>query len=30
MIQGVPPTHEHLGNGMELDSGSSTALETVE
>jgi hypothetical protein len=27
MIQGVPLTHEHLGPGMELDSGSSKAME---
>jgi hypothetical protein len=26
-IQGVPLTHEHLGPGMELDSGSSNAME---
>jgi hypothetical protein len=26
-IQGVPPTHEHLDPGMELDSGSSNAME---
>jgi hypothetical protein len=27
--QGVPPTHEHLGPGMELDSGCSNAMEMV-
>jgi hypothetical protein len=26
-LQGVPPTHEHLGPGMELDSGYSNAME---
>jgi hypothetical protein len=26
-LQGVPPTHEHLDPGMELDSGSSNAME---
>jgi hypothetical protein len=28
-IQGVPPTNEHHGTGMELDSGSSTALDEM-
>jgi hypothetical protein len=26
-LQGIPPTHEHLGPGMELDNGSSNAME---
>jgi hypothetical protein len=26
-IQDIPPTHEHLGPGMEMDSGSSNAME---
>jgi hypothetical protein len=27
VLQRVPPTHEHLGHGMELDSGSGNTME---